>query len=96
MYLLVSAWQIRNGYPRLCNDNIITRGYDIVNLVCFQIYTLAPFLFEIRTVIDWTWTDTTMPLFDFIKMEILYWQVYLVKCYRVMDEASFERKLAAI
>lgn len=36
MYLLVSAWQIRNGYPQLCIGNLLTHGYGVANMVFFK------------------------------------------------------------
>ncbi|KIH66345.1 hypothetical protein ANCDUO_03325 [Ancylostoma duodenale] len=38
LYLLVSAWQIRNGYPQLCIGNLLTHAYGLANMVCFKIY----------------------------------------------------------
>ncbi|KIH57428.1 hypothetical protein ANCDUO_12380 [Ancylostoma duodenale] len=37
LYLLVSAWQIRNGYPQLCIGNLLTHAYGLANMVCFKI-----------------------------------------------------------
>ena len=43
---------------------------------------LVPFLFELRTAIDWTWTDTSMPILDFFSME----NIYSKKCSRVFEQ----------
>lgn len=88
LHLLVSAWQIRNGYPRLCIGNILTRSYGLLHFILFLIYMKLPLMFEIRTIVDWTWTRTTMPLFDFIKMEVFYSRIFLVKCSRELERAS--------
>lgn len=37
IYLLISAWQIRNGYPTLCAGNLITHAYGIANMVFFKL-----------------------------------------------------------
>ncbi|KAI6200835.1 Piezo-type mechanosensitive ion channel component [Aphelenchoides besseyi] len=86
MYLIVSAWQIRNGYPKLCTGNLLTHSYGLVNYILFYVFMFLPLVFELRTIIDWTWTETTMPIFDFIKMEVFYSKIYLVKCARVMEQ----------
>ncbi|KAI6190887.1 Piezo-type mechanosensitive ion channel component 2 [Aphelenchoides bicaudatus] len=86
LYLIVSAWQIRNGYPRLCIGNLLTHSYGLANYVLFMIYFNVPLLFEIRTIVDWTYTETVMPIFDFLKMENIYAQIFMVKCSRVLDE----------
>ncbi|KJH44345.1 hypothetical protein DICVIV_09614 [Dictyocaulus viviparus] len=49
-------------------------------------FMLVPFLFELRTVIDWTWTDTSMPLFDFFNMENFYTVIYNLKCARTFEK----------
>uniref|UniRef100_A0A915EEW5 Piezo non-specific cation channel R-Ras-binding domain-containing protein n=1 Tax=Ditylenchus dipsaci TaxID=166011 RepID=A0A915EEW5_9BILA len=60
VYFLVSAWQIRNGYPSLCIGNLLTHSYGLINMVLFKAFMIVPFLFELRTAIDWTWTDTSI------------------------------------
>ncbi|KAJ1372805.1 hypothetical protein KIN20_035075 [Parelaphostrongylus tenuis] len=87
LYLLVSAWQIRNGYPQLCIGNLLTHAYGLANMVFFKIFMLIPFLFELRTAIDWTWTDTSMPLFDFFNMENFYAVIYNLKCARTFEQS---------
>lgn len=88
MYLVTSAWQIRNGYPKLCVGHLLTSSYGFANYVLFNVYMNLPCLFEMRTVVDWTWTETSMPIMDFIKMEMFYAKIYLVKCSRMFDEVS--------
>ncbi|XGW30944.1 hypothetical protein V3C99_009703 [Haemonchus contortus] len=87
LYLLVSAWQIRNGYPQLCTGNLLTHAYGLANMVFFKVFMLVPFLFELRTAIDWTWTDTSMPLFDFFNMENFYAVIYNLKCARQFEQS---------
>lgn len=65
---------------------------------------LTPFVFELRTAIDWvsifpffseipqkfkikTWTDTSMPIFDFFNMENFYAVIYNLKCARTFEQA---------
>ncbi|CAB3409370.1 unnamed protein product [Caenorhabditis bovis] len=86
-YLLVSAWQIRNGYPELCIGNLLTHSYGMINMIAFKIFMNIPFLFELRTTIDWTWTDTSMPLFDFFNMENFYAHIFNIKCARQFEAA---------
>ncbi|KAI6204153.1 Piezo-type mechanosensitive ion channel component 2 [Aphelenchoides besseyi] len=86
MYLIVSAWQIRNGYPQRCTGNLLCQAYGLPNYILYNVYLLAPLVFELRTIIEWAFTDTTMPIFDFIKMEVYYSKIYLVKCSRVLEE----------
>ncbi|CAI5447515.1 unnamed protein product [Caenorhabditis angaria] len=84
-YFLVSAWQIRNGYPELCIGNLLTHSYGMINMIAFKVFMLIPFLFELRTAIDWTWTDTSMPLMDFFNMENFYAHIFNLKCARQFE-----------
>uniref|UniRef100_A0A158R607 PIEZO domain-containing protein n=1 Tax=Syphacia muris TaxID=451379 RepID=A0A158R607_9BILA len=86
IYLLVSAWQIRNGYPSLCVGNLITHSYGFANMIMFKIFMCLPFLFELRTSIDWAWTDTSMPIFDFFNMENFFATIYSLKCSRTYEQ----------
>ncbi|VBB29694.1 unnamed protein product [Acanthocheilonema viteae] len=49
-------------------------------------FMAIPFLFELRTAIDWTWADTSMPLFDFFNMENFYAIIYNLKCARTYEK----------
>lgn len=51
---------------------------------------IVPFLFELRSVIDWTWTDTSMPLFDYLNMENFYATICYLKCMRAYEEVRGE------
>ena len=46
---------------------------------------LIPFLYELRTILDWLCTDTTMTLFDWLKMEDIFANTYSIKCIRQME-----------
>ncbi|CAD5219198.1 unnamed protein product [Bursaphelenchus okinawaensis] len=84
--LLLSGWQIKNGYPPLCTGSFLTKNYGFTSFVMFKAFMNLPFAFELRSAIDWTWTDTAMPIFDFIKFEIFFSNVYMVKCGRQMEQ----------
>ncbi|VEN64257.1 unnamed protein product, partial [Callosobruchus maculatus] len=78
-YLLLSAYQIRCGYPTRILGNFLCKGYGYVNMFCFKGFMLVPFLFELRTCMDWMWTETSMTVFDWIKMEDIFAHIYLLK-----------------
>lgn len=43
-------------------------------------------MFELRTSIDWAWTDTSMPIFDFFNMENFFATIYSLKCSRTYEQ----------
>ncbi|XP_055681362.1 piezo-type mechanosensitive ion channel component isoform X3 [Lutzomyia longipalpis] len=84
-YLLFSAYQIRCGYPTRILGNFLTRSFNLVNLSAYKAYMFIPFLFELRTLMDWIWTDTSMTLFDWLKMEDIFANMYQLKCSRKLE-----------
>ena len=38
-----------------------------------------PFLFELRAIMDWMWTQTSMSLFDWLKMEDIFANTFQLK-----------------
>ncbi|XP_017766739.1 PREDICTED: piezo-type mechanosensitive ion channel component isoform X2 [Eufriesea mexicana] len=87
-YLLLAAYQLRQGYPTRILGNFLCKKYSIVNYVLFKGFMLVPFLFELRAVMDWIWTDTSMSIMDWFKMEDIFANIYQIKCMRGV-EADF-------
>lgn len=40
---------------------------------------LCPFVFELRTIMDWVWTATSMTLADWLKMEDIFAHIFQLK-----------------
>ncbi|XP_052747026.1 piezo-type mechanosensitive ion channel component [Bicyclus anynana] len=86
IYLLLSAYQIRCGYPRRIIGNFLCKSYRFLNMICFRGFMAVPFLFELRTLMDWIWTDTSMTLMDWLKMEDIFASIFLLKCSRYVED----------
>ncbi|XP_068981167.1 piezo-type mechanosensitive ion channel component isoform X11 [Bombus flavifrons] len=84
-YLLLAAYQLRQGYPTRILGNFLCKKYSIVNYVLFKVFMLVPFLFELRAVMDWIWTDTSMTIMDWFKMEDIFANIYQIKCMRGVE-----------
>ncbi|XP_062847263.1 piezo-type mechanosensitive ion channel component 2 [Trichomycterus rosablanca] len=82
IYFGLSAYQIRCGYPTRVLGNFLTKSYNYVNLFLFQGFRLVPFLTELRAVMDWVWTDTTLSLSSWICVEDIYAHIFVLKCWR--------------
>ncbi|XP_069958541.1 piezo-type mechanosensitive ion channel component isoform X4 [Cherax quadricarinatus] len=80
--LLLSAYQIRCGYPTRILGNFLCKQFNYLNLFSFRLFMSVPFLFELRTLMDWIWTDTSMSLSDWMKMEDIFSHIFQLKCER--------------
>ncbi|XP_011063269.1 PREDICTED: piezo-type mechanosensitive ion channel component 2 isoform X5 [Acromyrmex echinatior] len=84
-YLLLAAYQLRQGYPTRILGNFLCKKYSVVNYALFKGFMLVPFLFELRAVMDWIWTDTSMTIMDWFKMEDVFASIYQIKCMRGVE-----------
>nr|XP_018904349.1 PREDICTED: piezo-type mechanosensitive ion channel component 2 isoform X6 [Bemisia tabaci] len=85
LYLLLSAYQIRSGYPTRILGNCLCKNYNILNLILFKIFMLIPFVFELRALMDWVWTDTSMSLNDWLTLEDIFAHIFQLKCLRRLE-----------
>ncbi|XP_074868260.1 piezo-type mechanosensitive ion channel component 2-like [Carettochelys insculpta] len=86
VYFGLSAYQIKCGYPNRVLGNFLTKSYNFVNLFLFQGFRMVPFLTELRAVMDWVWTDTTLSLSSWICVEDLYANIFIMKCLRESEK----------
>uniref|UniRef100_A0A3Q3WXV6 Uncharacterized protein n=1 Tax=Mola mola TaxID=94237 RepID=A0A3Q3WXV6_MOLML len=86
IYFGLSAYQIKCGYPNRILGNFLTKNYNYVNLFLFQGFRLVPFLTELRAVMDWVWTDTTLSLSNWICVEDIYANIFILKCWRESEK----------
>ncbi|XP_059901310.1 piezo-type mechanosensitive ion channel component 2-like isoform X1 [Gadus macrocephalus] len=82
VYFGLSAYQIRSGYPTRVLGNFLTKSHNYLNLFLFQGFRMVPFLTELRAVMDWVWTDTTLSLSSWICVEDIYAHTFVLKCWR--------------
>ncbi|KAG0426142.1 hypothetical protein HPB47_026730, partial [Ixodes persulcatus] len=95
IYLILSAYQIRSGYPTRILGNFFCKKYNYINYFLFKGYMLIPFLYELRSLMDWIWTDTSMNLSNWLKMEDIFANVFLLKCQRRAEEEYPTPRLAS-
>ncbi|XP_067854151.1 piezo-type mechanosensitive ion channel component 1 isoform X4 [Heptranchias perlo] len=86
IYFALSAYQIRCGYPTRILGNFLTKKYNHVNLFLFQGFRLVPFLVELRAVMDWVFTDTTLSLSSWMCVEDIYANIFIIKCSRETEK----------
>ncbi|XP_067256339.1 piezo-type mechanosensitive ion channel component 1 isoform X2 [Chanodichthys erythropterus] len=86
IYFTLSAYQIRCGYPTRILGNFLTKKFNHLNLFLFQGFRLVPFLVELRAVMDWVWTDTTLSLSNWMCVEDIYANIFIIKCSRETEK----------
>uniref|UniRef100_A0A8C4Q556 Piezo type mechanosensitive ion channel component 2 n=1 Tax=Eptatretus burgeri TaxID=7764 RepID=A0A8C4Q556_EPTBU len=86
IYFGLSAYQIRCGYPTRILGNFLTKSYNYLNLFLFQGFRLVPFLIELRAIMDWVWTETTLSLSSWICIEDIYANIFILKCWRESEK----------
>ncbi|XP_055298732.1 piezo-type mechanosensitive ion channel component-like isoform X4 [Sitodiplosis mosellana] len=81
VYFLLSAYQIRCGYPKRVSGNFANNGFSLMH--CYQ---MIPFLSEARTLLDWICIKTSLTLYEWFKMEDIYSDLFTIKCHRQYEK----------
>lgn len=89
IYFGFSSRQIRCGYPTRILGNFLTKSYSYVNLVLFKGFLFVPFLLELRSLMDWMFTDTSLSLSDWLQMEDIYANIFVLKCFRYNENVNY-------
>lgn len=87
-YFIFAGVQQREGLPKFRKGSFkIMHKYTFTNRVAFQIYRGMPFLFELRTLLDWSFTKTSLDIWQWLKFEDIYAELYLTKCKQLFYNA---------
>ncbi|ELW71183.1 Protein PIEZO2 [Tupaia chinensis] len=86
VYFGLSAYQIKCGYPNRILGNFLTKNFNLLNLFLFKGFRMVPFLLELRAVADWVWTDTALSLSNWVCLEDLYANIFILKCWRESEK----------
>jgi len=90
IYFTLSAFQLKHGIPGFKGKLFLMKHYTMWNSVGFKVYRAVPFFFEVKTFMDWTFTHTALDLFQWLKLEDVYGQLFVTK---IATDAHFQRKL---
>eukprot|EP00434_Breviolum_minutum_P020100 symbB.v1.2.017726.t1/scaffold1366.1/size123243/2 len=80
LYLVFSSMQLRYDVHLLRGGLGLTHSVDFVPWLLFKVYTVVPFVEELRVLTDWTVTSTSMNLFMWFKLEDAQQGLYKTKC----------------
>jgi len=61
-------------------DRFLMRKFGMVNNWIHTAYRCIPFVYEMRTILDWTFIPTTLDFFNYLRVEDIYAELYNVGC----------------
>lgn len=86
----LSALQLRTGYPPPASyangmgrhTFVFMRSVSWPASLAFHAFTAVPFLYEMRQLLDWACTATTLTLYDWLKLEDINMSLYFAAVMR--------------
>jgi len=97
IYFAISAQQIMSGYPEHCQDDYWRKipDQEFLDPKQFEpsmfryygliVYRIIPFWFEMRTILDWAFTPTTLRMDQWFRVEDIATQLFKNKCDRAWE-----------
>lgn len=91
--LSLQAAQLRYGVPHKSTlyRQFLTSKVSRVNYLGYRLYRALPFLYELRCVLDWSCTTTSLTMYDWLKLEDINASLYLVKSDAVLNRAAHKQ-----
>lgn len=79
IYFFLSGLQVKYGYKKFKKINSFMVKRDSLRSIFLSIFVAIPFLYEIKCIMDWTFTKTSLQLFDWFKLFSIYVSSYKAK-----------------
>ena len=86
IYWYFSAKQIKMGFPDVRLANFFLRNHSQLNNYAFMIFRSIPFVWEFRSLTDWTLADTCLDLYNWLKFEDIFANLYVVQNTRAFQK----------
>ena len=86
-YWYISGLQITVGYKILSSKRLLMSNYSYVSSLIFSTYYSLPFVYEIRTILDWTFAKTSMFYKLWLKVEDIHAELYMNQCDRELERS---------
>ena len=80
LYLFASSLQIKHGYLDMTPKSLIKYDYTAFHANLHTVYKKIPFLYELKLAIDWTFTPTSLDIFQWNTFESVYDLFYATQC----------------
>jgi hypothetical protein len=91
-YLAFGAAQLREGFVvfPLVPSTVTKYGSGMIPGMVFKVYLAIPFLFEMKSILDWWCTKTSIDVFMWLQMEEIYAQLFKNACEMSTRRRDFE------
>ncbi|KAI4301844.1 hypothetical protein L6164_035084 [Bauhinia variegata] len=91
--LALQAKQIHIGIPQKSTlyRQFLTSSVSRFNVLGYKLYRAIPFLYELRCVLDWSCTTTSLTMYDWLKLEDIHGSLFLVKCDVDLNRAGHQQ-----
>ncbi|KAL4474993.1 hypothetical protein ABPG74_001689 [Tetrahymena malaccensis] len=79
IYFVLSCFQVKIGYNQFKIRNTILTKKNLLTGICAKSFRAIPFIQELKVVMDWTFTATTLDLFQWFKIEDIHFYLFCAK-----------------
>ncbi|KAL4512199.1 hypothetical protein ABPG72_005201 [Tetrahymena utriculariae] len=79
IYFILSCFQIKIGFNQFKIRNTILVKKNLLTGICAKSFRAIPFIQELKVVMDWTFTATTLDLFQWFKIEDIHFYLFCAK-----------------
>lgn len=89
-YFMLSALQIRYGYPDYKEPSSLTTKLGLGPVLTYRIFYVLPFVLELKIILDWCFQKTSLDIFQWLELAEIDSELYFFKN---GNRGYFERKL---
>ena len=93
IYFLFSGLQIKYGLTDMRKVSSLMKASNLLYYAVYKIYIQIPFLFELKNFIDWTYTNTALDLWKWLKLEEVISLLFINKC---LAKGNMQRRVGTI
>ena len=79
IYFFLSALQIRYGYKKYKRLNSFMAKRNLFNNLIVSIFTSIPFLYELKMMMDYSFTETSLQFYDWFRLFNIYYSAFKAK-----------------
>ncbi|KAL0233427.1 hypothetical protein PCE1_001942 [Barthelona sp. PCE] len=80
IHALISGFQLKYGFPSYTKGNFVMRNNDGVHNILHTAFTSVPFVYELRVILDWTFSDTVLDFFEELKFQDIFHTIFKREC----------------